>query len=298
MARPLIALAGVGDLGRYVCEELVASSYFDVIVLSRRSSSPCVQAESPPWLTSLSIPLHKTDYTIPSLLTILNSARATTLISFINDPTPTYITAHSNMLTACTQSTHCRRLIPSEWAGDIDAHPLKPDYYALSRAPFRDTLRAQMTVEWTCFNIGWVMDYFLPQGRRGYMKPIPDKFPVDLESWRACVRGTGNELQSWTCGRDVGKAVVELCKVEAGQWISRVLALGPQTPDTELTDEMELAQVEEMMVMSYLCVPKEKTLRQREQYFGGMRFRGLEELLGEEVRKGGGRETEKGEKEA
>lgn len=31
----VIALAGVGDVGRYVCEELIADDRFDVVVLSR-----------------------------------------------------------------------------------------------------------------------------------------------------------------------------------------------------------------------------------------------------------------------
>jgi len=47
----------------------------------------------------------------------------------------------------------------------------------------------------------------------------------------------------------------------------------------EITDELELAQVEEMMVMSCLACPKAKTLRQREKYFSNIHFRGLEELL-------------------
>lgn len=37
-AHQVIALAGVGDLGRYVCEELHASPDFDVIVLTRAVS--------------------------------------------------------------------------------------------------------------------------------------------------------------------------------------------------------------------------------------------------------------------
>ena len=44
-------------------------------------------------------------------------------------------------------------------------------------------------------------------------------------------------------------------------------------------EALELAQVEEMMLMGYLACPKEKTLRQREKYFSNVRFMGLEELL-------------------
>ena len=34
-----------------------------------------------------------------------------------------------------------------------------------------------------------------------------------------------------------------------------------------------------MMVMSYMAVPKEKTLRQRDKFFAGVGFRGLQRLL-------------------
>lgn len=48
----------------------------------------------------------------------------------------------------------------------------------------------------------------------------------------------------------------------------------------DLTSEtLETAQVEEMMVMSCLACPKEKTLRNRQEYFPDIQFRGLEELL-------------------
>ena len=83
-------------------------------------------------------------------------------------------------------------------------------------------LKAQADVEWTLFNMGWLTDYFLPAGKT-YMAPIKDKFPVYVDGWRACVRGTGDEMQSWTAARDVGRAVVELCKAEA--WVSWFLVL-------------------------------------------------------------------------
>ena len=94
---------------------------------------------------------------------------------------------------------------------------MKPDFYATTREPFRQMLREQSEVEWTLFNPGWLADYFLPQ-KKTYISPIPDKFPVDPNGWRGCIRGTGDEMQSWTCGREIGTAVVELCKAE--KWVS------------------------------------------------------------------------------
>lgn len=56
--------------------------------------------------------------------------------------------------------------------------------------------------------------------------------------------------------------------------ISLVKHVGTQDFEAE-----ELAQVEEMMVMGYLCCPKEKTLLQRKIYFSEMKFSNLEQLL-------------------
>ena len=70
---------------------------------------------------------------------------------------------------------------------------------------------------WTLLDSGWLADYFLPS-LKTYMKPIPELFPVDPDQWSACVRGNGNEEQSWTSARDVVRAVVELCK--ASHWVS------------------------------------------------------------------------------
>jgi len=74
-------------------------------------------------------------------------------------------------------------------------------------------LKEQKEVEWTLFNSGWLADYFLPS-RKTHMSPVPLEFPMDPNGWQARVRGTGDEVQSWTCARDVGRAVVELIKAD------------------------------------------------------------------------------------
>ena len=45
------------------------------------------------------------------------------------------------------------------------------------------------------------------------------------------------------------------------------------------SDEGILAQTEEMTINSQLMCPKEETLRQRQKYFQGVKFRSLEQLL-------------------
>lgn len=60
------------------------------------------------------------------------------------------------------------------------------------------------------------MDYFVGE-KKSYMKYLPGEFPIDLAKWEYVVRGTGDEPQSWTCGRDVAKAVAEL--LDADEWV-------------------------------------------------------------------------------
>ena len=79
-------------------------------------------------------------------------------------------------------------------------------------------LQAQKELEWTLFNPGFLADYFLPETKT-YMSPVPELFPVDNRKWCAHVRGTGDQPQSWTCAREVGKAVVELCKADRYTWV-------------------------------------------------------------------------------
>ena len=235
--RQVILVGGVGDLGKYACEELFASEHFDVAVLSRTVGPlgdlfvliryfvigfgwsliayGSTQAEHK-WCAQRSIPVYPTDYTAESLKWIFNLAHATTVISFINLVGSGYVDVHANLLAACRQSDTCKRIIPSEWIGDSETFPSKPDYYAKSRGPFRQMLRSQEEVEWTLFNVGWIADYLLPE-EKTYISPVPGKFPIDRKPWSACIRNTGDEPQSWTCGREIGKAVVELCK--ASSWV-------------------------------------------------------------------------------
>lgn len=62
----------------------------------------------------------------------------------------------------------------------------------------------------------------MPAGKT-FMAPIKDKFPIYVDGWRACIRGTGDEVQSWTAAKDVGRAVVELCKAET--WVSVLVSM-------------------------------------------------------------------------
>ncbi|KAL8848891.1 MAG: hypothetical protein Q9221_006116 [Calogaya cf. arnoldii] len=217
-ARQTIALAAVGGMGKFVCEELLADDRFDVVVISRGRD---------PWFTSRNIPIHVSDYSHDSVLSIINDSNATALCSFLNVNDERFITIHRAFLSACIASKTCKRLMPSEYSGDVETWPDRPRFYGTTRTPFREILKAEADgVEWTCIENGWFMDYFLPK-EKSYMKPVPDEFPIDLDAWTAVVRGTGDEPQAWTLAREVGKAVVALLASQtpwepiiyvSGQW--------------------------------------------------------------------------------
>ncbi|KAF2420711.1 NAD(P)-binding protein [Tothia fuscella] len=299
-ARKLIALAGAGDLGKYACEELLRDERFDLAVLSRKRD---------PWFLERNIDIHETDYSEKSVLQILNETNATALISFISVPHQLYLEIHVSLLGACRKSISCKRFIPSEFAGNIDNFPLLPKWYGASREPFRRILGASSGVEWTLVNFGWIMDYVLPK-EKTYMTPIPDLFPIDPNGWKACIRGTGDEPQSFTCGRNIGEALVEL--LAAPKWeihtyitgdrktfneVAEIVEkhFGRQLPKTfkssreikdflkehlqETNSETWLTEVEEWMIEGASSCPHGKVLDHMEKYFGRVNFLSIEALL-------------------
>ncbi|KAL4996703.1 NAD(P)-binding protein [Aspergillus recurvatus] len=295
-----IALAGVGSLGRYLFEEISKDSRYSVIVLSRQDLVNGVDTRQ----------IRVTDYTEASVRSILDASRASTLISTIQCADETYVPLHTGLLNACLLSATCKRFIPSEFAGNVEAFPHLPRAYSVTRTPFRETLRQARGVEWTSFNMGWFMDYFVPQDKT-LIRHVPGEFPIDLASWRYTVRGTGEELQSFTCARDVAKAIAELLQAPiwdevtyvAGEFASfnkaaRILEEFYGRPlhrsfrsEADIQASLEkhanhggcngraIAEAEELTISGACCCPPEKTLRQRSQFFGAVHFVDLRTLL-------------------
>ena len=173
------------------------------------------------WFSTRNIPVHQTDYSDhASLVNVLDSTHATALISFIQLTDSTYVAIHRTLIAACLQSIACKRFIPSEWIGNLDSFPEKPKFYHDSHEPIRELLRQTKGLQWTLVNQGFFMDYFLT-AEKTYLKPIPEEFPVDPNGWKVCVRGTGEEMQTFTMARDVAKAVVEL--LGADEWVCEQL---------------------------------------------------------------------------
>ncbi|KAH8194733.1 hypothetical protein TruAng_011108 [Truncatella angustata] len=195
-----VAIAGSGDLANYMSEEFIKAGCH-VSILSRRER-PNFPTRSNPKLTFKIVDFMSTE----SLSAALKDCDG--LISTILDYTATLITIHMALLEACKRSPSCRRFIPSEFAGNIDAHPDNPAFYAYNHVPVREALAKQTEVEWTSVNVGWISDYCVPRANR-YMKNIGPFFPIDLEA-RTCKIPGSNELVDFTSARDIGRACVEL----------------------------------------------------------------------------------------
>ncbi|KAI9037394.1 NAD(P)-binding protein [Aspergillus affinis] len=297
----VIAIAGgAGNLGRYLVEELLKDDRFTVVVLTR---------QDPPTPTSPNLTYHQTDYTLPSLTTILSTTNATTLISTLNPPEHLYLPLHTALLSACLASPLCKRLIPSDWAGNVEDHPLSPRAYGRTRAPFREILAQTPGITYTSFNLGWFMDYFLPP-EYSYMGFLEDEFPVDPrgEKWCYVVRGSGEEEQCWTRARDVARGVVRLLGVDEWEPVTYITGqrgtfnemvkilerfygrpfttthrsledINQSLANPSTKHELAIAEIEEWGVSGATACPAEKTRRQQKEYFKGLGFLSLEGML-------------------
>jgi hypothetical protein len=120
------------------------------------------------------------------------------------------------MIQACVRSPRCKRFVPSEYGGDIERFPQHPEFYVPTHGAIREVLLQQHDLEFTFFNLGWFMDYFVPSSRT-YMKNLGVVWPLDVEHQRIRVPGTGEEMVSFTAARDVASALTKL--IDAKQWV-------------------------------------------------------------------------------
>lgn len=75
---------------------------------------------------------------------------------------------HMNLIAAAQQTKSCRRIIPSEYGGDLEEQPDQPLFYNANHAPVRKALREQTVLEWTIVSTGWFPDYLFPEEYRYY----------------------------------------------------------------------------------------------------------------------------------
>jgi nucleoside-diphosphate-sugar epimerase len=290
-----IAIAGAGDLAKYLVEELLAASH-EVVVLSRSLK---------PWFERRDISFRPTDYSVPSLVVALEDCDG--LISALLDYSLGSVIAHLALLEACQKSPKCKRFMPSEYGGNVDLYPESPEFYYANHEPVRQALRAQKDVMWTLFNMGWLSDYFVSAGSR-YIKDIGDFHPVNFETGVMTIPGTGEESISFTAARDAAAAMARL--IDQDNWEATTFVCGETTTWNSVAkllarhgrdlkvryvsldslqdcikhgrsgdDDVIAAQYAEFSLTGGAILPQEKVERQKEQYFKGVKIRSVEEVV-------------------
>jgi nucleoside-diphosphate-sugar epimerase len=301
-----IAVAGLGDVAKYVVEELNAlvssTKSLKIVLLSR---------ESRPWFDQQPNTIFRiTDYSAESLIKHL--ADVDVLISLIHSNGQWYNDTHEAMIAACKASSRCKRFIPSECGGNIEQFPEHPEFYVPTHGAIRKLLEAQNEIEYTLFNQGWFMDYFIPADR-SYIKRIFPVWPLDLEQATVRISGTGDEPVTFTAARDTGKALARLATSnlkwekfiyiagETTTWNEVVKIIEKIYPDKKLKithkslealkqdrakhlhdkdpAELWLAFMDIWNATGASAVPMEKVEQHRKKYFTGIGFSNIEEFI-------------------
>ncbi|KAL5334394.1 hypothetical protein BJX70DRAFT_402609 [Aspergillus crustosus] len=297
-----IAIAGSGDLTRYLAEEF-SSAAIPLVILTRTEK---------PHFNIPNVTQRLVDFnSVPSLVAALTETNTTTLISTIlTYDTTSFITVHENLIAAAHQSTTTTRFIPSEYGVNVQDYPDQPGFYWETREPIREILRNQSKLEWSVISCGWIVDYILPRRNR-YLKDIGDAFPVNLAEGRMVIPGTGNEPVDVVSARDLARALVALTKAPLGVWERYIYLSGEQIscnklgelvqgkyPEVEFVvervsltklvyavrdakEEFESIEAEYKIVTVSGAAGFEKGVveRHRERFFGGVRFRTVSEIL-------------------
>lgn len=292
-----VAIAGYGDLTRYICEEFVKAGH--VVVILTRSHKP--------QLESMGVTQAVTDYTLSSLANSL--AECDVLISTISDMSSAYTDVHKTLILACQESPRCKRFIPAEFAANIETYPDEPGFYYAPHEPIREILRSQKDVEWTLVCIGWLTDYFVPTKNR-YIKDIGEYHPVNWADNKIVIPGTGNEPVDFTWARDVVRGLASLITAPSGSWPPYTFMSGQRSSWNETTklvqqryrpdmsiehrslhtvaEMIKTAKDEDTLVLAdfYLlsisqacAIPSDKVNAHRQQYFPEVRFRSVQDGL-------------------
>lgn len=138
--KQVVVVAGSGDIARYLAEEFTRDGTHDIVIISRTEKD---------FFVKLGVDLLKVEeYSKDAVLPILDHLGATVVVSTLHTDDPaSYRGAHEALLTACTESKTCKRLIPSEFLGNYRAFPDWPRGIQRARKAFRQVLAKQSAVK-------------------------------------------------------------------------------------------------------------------------------------------------------
>jgi swainsonine biosynthesis oxidoreductase SwnR len=289
-----IAIAGTGNVAKYLIEELAAYGH-DVIVITRQAK---------PFIT---LPQRETDYTVDSLITVLEgcSALGSTVFDY-NDMTRT-TELQLSMLEACQRSATCKSFIPSEWTLNAEDYPEQPMLQAEHTAVLHKALaNVPRDIRWTIISNSWFADYILPPRQR-HLAEIGPAWPMDHASKTFTIYGPGTQVFDMVSVRDTAKAVALLLASDqpwnnftyvSGQqlsWNELFVIIKNHDPEWTAINKPLAASIKQIFsedpttkfvgyfeLLTYSgasLLPKERVLRDRKRYFEGIKFRNIDEIL-------------------
>ncbi|OAQ66115.1 NADH(P)-binding domain-containing protein [Pochonia chlamydosporia 170] len=293
-----VAIVAVGELARYFVQELLAQSH-QVVTISRSKKD---------YLDTLGVTQHISDYSTSSLTDILHDCDA--VICTIRGGVPNFTAVHSAILEACQKSPTCKRFIPSAWAGNLEEFPDEPLEWADELQPMLQALSSQKDVSWSAICPGWYADYVYPAKQR-YLGDIGEMWPQNYKDKVFTLYGKGSQLINFTSVRDTARATIMLLAHDRHEWENYTYLSGEQLTWKQLSEfitsrdgeytvkrkslatsiKQYIAKESEMSVAvaifeiwghsEALAFPWEKVERQRNKFFGGMKFRTVAELADE-----------------
>ncbi|KAK5062921.1 hypothetical protein LTR84_004997 [Exophiala bonariae] len=291
-----VSVAGTGNVAQYLIEEIPKYGH-ELVVLTRKEKPGKIYTQ------------RATDYSLASLISILDDlgveALVSTIADFENPPVATRI--HFDMLEACKQSKICKSYIPSEWTCDVLNYPEQPMFLAEANKKLHDALKQSQDIRWTIFANSWFMDYIVPASQR-YLRDIGALWPMDHTTKVFTIYGPGDQLFSVCSVRDAAKAIAALLgtsepwdpytfvagdhitlsglfsamKRRDPSWKSKTKSLAETLkPIIENTSsEAAMLSYFELLIYSGASnLPRAEVLRQRTKYFPNLHFQTVEELL-------------------
>ncbi|KAJ8103437.1 hypothetical protein POJ06DRAFT_279230 [Lipomyces tetrasporus] len=205
-----IALVGAGEVGLCLATEFCKSGDEVVVLTSTVKSS----------FEHLKAEIH--------LKRKLDDCDA--VVSTLSGPDEFYISAHSNILEACSQSRRCKHFIPSEWNINLDDFPDQPMFSAATHEVVRNKLRSQHGVKWTMICHGWFMEYILPE-EKNPLREIGLAWAMNHSTKVFDMYADGLQKVTLTSTADTARAVLAVLRnsINTGADLSPITHLAGQT---------------------------------------------------------------------
>ncbi|KAF2432172.1 hypothetical protein EJ08DRAFT_659187 [Tothia fuscella] len=113
--KPVIAIAGGGDMSKYLVEEIAADGTFEAVVLTSTASKAAWFQSNP-----AVVAVRGTDYSTQSLVAVLDEFNAFVMYAlWISWDSDVYVKTHNQIIDACIKSKNCKKYHGSELLGDV-----------------------------------------------------------------------------------------------------------------------------------------------------------------------------------